>query len=99
MSVLALSLFLGLLAVARLTRVIVEDRIAIGFRQWVVRRWGEDGKFAYLVHCPWCTSLWVSAPVMPVAVLFPNRWVIAVLAVLAGSMVAGLFLDTFTRGE
>jgi hypothetical protein len=44
-------------------------------------------------------SLWISVPVMPVAVLFPNIWVVAVLSVLAGSMVAGLLLDTFTRGE
>lgn len=94
-----LSVLLGLLAVTRLTRLIVEDRIAIALRQWTVRKWGEDSKPAYLIHCPWCVSLWVSAPVMAAASLYPNRWVIAALAIPAASMVAGLLLDTWNRGE
>jgi hypothetical protein len=97
--VLALSLILGLLAVARVTRLIVEDRVLVGLRQWVVRRWGEDGKMAYLFHCPWCMSIWVSLAVMPVAILFPNIWMVAALSVPAGSMAAGLLLDTLTREE
>jgi hypothetical protein len=97
--VLLISLLLAVLAVARITRVIVEDRIAVGVRQWVVRRWGEDGKMAYLFHCPWCMSLWVSLLVMPPAAIFPNQWVMAALAIPAGSMVAGLLLDTFVREE
>ena len=96
---LLLSVLLGLLTVTRLTRLIVEDRITIALRQWIVRRWGEDSKLAYLIHCPWCISLWVSAPVMVVAILYPNRWVVAGLAILAGSMVSGLLLDTWNRGE
>lgn len=98
-AVILLSLVLGLLAVARLTRLIVEDQVSIALRQWVVRRWGEDSKLAYLIHCPWCTSLWISAPVMTVATLYPNRWVVAGFATLAGSMVTGLLLDTWNRGE
>lgn len=94
-----LSVLLGLLAVARLTRLVVEDRVAIALRQWVVRKWGEDSKPAYFIHCPWCTSLWISAPVMAAASLYPNRWVIAALAIPAASMVTGLLLDTWNRGE
>jgi hypothetical protein len=97
--VILLSTLLGLLAVARLTRLIVEDRVAIALRQWVVRKWGEDSKPAYFIHCPWCTSLWISTPVMAVASLYPNRWVVAGLAILAGSMITGLLLDTWNRGE
>jgi uncharacterized membrane protein len=65
----------------------------------VVRRWGEDGKMAYLFHCPWCMSIWVSTLIMPVAALLPSRWTIAVLAIPAGSMMTGLLLDTFAREE
>jgi hypothetical protein len=97
--VLLISLVLGVLAVARVTRLIVEDRVLVGLRQWVIRRWGEDSKPAYLILCPWCMSIWVSLPIMPVAVLFPNRWVVAALAILAASMVTGLLLDTFAREE
>lgn len=102
--VLLISLVLAHLAVARVTRVLVEDRIAVRLRQWVVRKWGEAGKMAYLFHCPWCMSLWVSLLIMPPAALWPDpdnplNWFIAVLAVPAGSMVAGLLLDTFVREE
>lgn len=93
------SLLIAVLAVARVTRLLVEDRIAVGLRQWVVRRWGEDGKMAYLFHCPWCMSIWVGLVTMPPAAIFPNRWVVAVLAVPAASMVAGLLLDTLAREE
>jgi hypothetical protein len=49
-------------------------------------------------------SLWVSLLIMPPAALWsdpdnPLNWFIAVLAIPAGSMVAGLLLDTFVREE
>lgn len=53
------------LAVARLTRLLTEDRLTVAYRRWVVNRWGEDSKMAYLVHCPWCTSMYIAAVVMP----------------------------------
>lgn len=84
------SLVVAALAVARVTRFLTEDYLTVGYRRWVVTRWGPDGKMSYLVHCPWCTSIWVALPVMPVATFFPNIWLIAVLAIPAASMVAGL---------
>lgn len=83
------SLVVAALAVARLTRLLVSDKITVGFRQWVVRKWGADSMLSYLVHCPWCMSIWVAIPIMPVAVIFPNRWVVAVLAIPAASYVVG----------
>lgn len=50
------------LAVARVTRVIVYDKIAIGFRRWVVDRNGETGWWTNLVHCEYCVSIWLSIP-------------------------------------
>lgn len=90
---LVISLILGVLAVARVTRLLVEDKLTVGYRQWVVRKWGPDSLASYLVHCPWCTSPWIAAPVMPVAALFPNVWIISLLAIPAASMITGLLLD------
>lgn len=49
------------LSVARLTRLIVDDKIMLPFRQWVLSWSHEDGWFFYLVSCPFCMSVWVSA--------------------------------------
>lgn len=93
MSVLVVSLIVATLAVARITRLLVEDKIMVGYRQWVVRKWGPDSLAAYFAHCPWCTSFYISVVIMPLAVLFPYPWMIAILAPWAGSMVAGCLLD------
>jgi hypothetical protein len=93
MGMLLISLVLGLLAVTRVTRLMVEDRLTLTYRTWTVKKWGSESLPAYFVYCPWCTSIWVGMLVMPGAILFPNKWVIAALAIPAASMVAGLFLD------
>lgn len=80
----------AVLAVARLTRLVVEDRITNFYRLWMVRKYGEESVASYFVHCPWCMSIWVAAVVMPVAVAWPNRWVFAVLASLGASYLTGL---------
>jgi hypothetical protein len=91
--VLILALIVAVLAVVRITRFLVTDELTIGYRRWVVKRWGEQSKMAYLAHCPWCTSIYVAAPIMPVATIWPNRWIIAALAVPAASLLSGLMLD------
>lgn len=88
-----LALIVGVLAVARITRLLTEDRLTIGYRRWVVKRTGEDSMLSYLVHCPWCMSLWVALPVMPLVALLPPLWTIVPLAPLAASLVTGLLLD------
>lgn len=50
------------LAVARLTRLVTSDRIMLSFRRWVVNKFGGESEAAYLVHCRWCTSIWVAFP-------------------------------------
>jgi hypothetical protein len=86
---LIIALIVGTLAVARITRLLTEDRLTVSYRRWVVNTWGENSMPAYLVHCPWCTSVWVAAPIMPAAVLYPNLWVIAALAIPAASYITG----------
>jgi len=53
----------------RITRFITKDTLAAGFRSWMAERFGDDSQFAYVVTCSWCTSIWVSAAVVPVAFL------------------------------
>ena len=90
MAMLLISLVLGMLAVTRITRLLVDDRLMLNYRVWARTKFGEDSLAAYFVDCPWCTSMWVGALVMPWAVLYPNRWV---MSALASSLVAGLILD------
>jgi len=90
---LIVSLIVAGLAVARLTRFVIDDQLTIGLRRAVIRKWGEDSWQSYLAHCPWCVSVWIALPVMPVAVLWPNRWVVAALSIPAASMMAGLLVD------
>lgn len=96
---LVLVLVVAVLAVARLSRLIAEDQITIGLRQQIVRRFGTEAFLTKLVHCaPWCMSMWF-AILMPVAVLWPNRWILAVLSVPAGSMAAAIILSLLDREE
>lgn len=88
----AISLVVAALAVARITRFLVEDFLTNGYRRWVVNKWGDESLMSYLVHCPWCTSMWVGIPIMPVAVIWPNVWVVSVLSIPAASMVSGLLV-------
>ena len=85
-----LALVVATLAVARLTRLLTVDQLAIGYRRWIVNRWGADSQWAYLAHCTWCTSFWIALPIMPAAALWPNVWVIGVLSAFAASYIAGL---------
>ena len=95
MCVLIISLVVAALAVARITRLLVEDRLTVSWRQKVIKKYGPDSLPSYFVHCPWCTSMWVSVLMVPAA-LFPYPWVIALYAIPAASMVAGQLVD---RGD
>ena len=87
------SLVLITVAVARLTRLITADTIMLPFRRWVVNKCGGDSSLTYLVHCSWCTSLWLALPggVALAATMLPLRyWWLALPAALAMSYVTGL---------
>jgi hypothetical protein len=86
-----LPFLLLVLATARLTKLVVDDRISMPLRQWVMRKNGDNGWFTFLVHCPWCTGFWVAAGIAPLYWFFGNTpyFVIPCLA-LALSHVVGL---------
>jgi hypothetical protein len=84
------------LAVARLTRMVTEDKIMLPIRQWVLRRSGEDGWFFYLVNCPFCMSVWISVFVTSGTFFWHDnrvwQFILIGLAVsyISGRVVAGL---------
>ncbi|MEU9246764.1 hypothetical protein [Streptomyces sp. NPDC048385] len=88
---------LALGSTCRITRFVVKDTLAAGFRIWVADHFGEDSKLAYLVTCSWCTSIWVAGGVTPLAYyLGGSLWiqipaVALTLSYLSG--VASLWLD------
>lgn len=87
------SLFIVALAVARLTRLVTADSIFLFLRRWVVNKWGEESSPAYLVHCVWCTSIWIAFPAGVTWALLTlpwRQWWLAIPAWLAISYFAGL---------
>jgi hypothetical protein len=98
--VLVLVMVTAVLAVARLAALIADDEITVSLRRRVVERFGANSLPTKLVHCaPWCMSMWFAIFTMPIAVIWPNRWVLAVLSIPAGSMVAAMILTFVDRKE
>ncbi len=70
-----LALVFTVAAAARLTRLIVKDKITEPIRAGIARRLkqpefsesgrqiSEGSRLTYLIHCGWCTGMWVSAAV------------------------------------
>jgi hypothetical protein len=81
------------LAVARLTRLVTLDQITLFLRRWIVNKWGEESLISYLVHCSWCSSIWIALPASVgwAFLLLPlHLWWLALPSWLAMSYVAGL---------
>ena len=99
-------LTLDALAVFRLTRLIIADRITApvrdrlaGSRVGTTRAMGGDRvlvaarpRLAQFLACPWCVSPYVAAAVTACQALAPSVWIYPA-AILAFSAVAGLILD------
>lgn len=97
MSPLVVVLTLGL--AARITRVLTVDRISYPIRQRIVVWLGPDNWFAYLVTCPWCLGLWVSAGVGAAAYFYADtRWWLCVALAGTASYVTGV-LAQYTTGD
>ena len=97
-------LALTTLAAARVTRVIVTDKIGEPVRAAIVRWRGETSMLSYLFFCPWCMGLWVSAaavaavwwPLSAADVLGVTTWIGLPITMLAVAHLVGLILS---RGE
>lgn len=83
------------LAVARIVVLLVNDKITEPYRAWVQSWSGADGWCTYLVNCPWCTGIWVSAPTTALTYVAsgnPLTWS-AVLTFLAVAFVGSYLAD------
>lgn len=76
-------LLVGVLAVDRLVRLVVDDEISRPLRNWVDGKW-PDSKVSYLVHCKACVSVYagllVSSGLAPRKVIWALALSGAVLA-------------------
>jgi len=77
----------SLLAVYRLTRLLVADKITERPRMALAD--AASGRLAYFVTCPWCVSVWVAAAWVALVLLAPSVALVAGV-VLAASAAAGL---------
>lgn len=63
------------LASARATRLITEDKISFPLRQKAANKFGANNWFVYLIHCPFCTSVWVCFAATAFGILLtPVSW-------------------------
>lgn len=85
-----LSLLLVPLGVARLTRLVVADKLTEKPMTWVIGKTSRWGMLGYLLTCSWCVSVYVAAGVSAAWWAWgAERWFAAVCAALAASYVAG----------
>lgn len=82
---------LTILFVWRVTRLLVADQILKPVRDRIVLRLGPDQWFAYLITCPWCTSVWVGAGTAVAAYWWADtRWWFIMVLAGAASLVTGV---------
>jgi drug/metabolite transporter (DMT)-like permease len=87
----ALVLAVYALAVARITRLVTDDKIFDKPRNKILAAAPDDSKTAYFVTCAWCVSIWVAAAVAPIAYLWGTHpWSFIPALALAFSYLAGL---------
>lgn len=65
-------LLLTTLAVARISRLITTDKISEPARLRVAKRRPEGSQLTYLLWCPHCMSVWISAALTPAAWLLTD---------------------------
>lgn len=84
------------LASARLTRLVWADKISFPIRQKLAQRLGAQHWFVYLVHCPFCVSVWTSLAMSALGIVATGlSWVWLVPAALAMSYLVAPVLRKF----
>lgn len=89
-----ISLALDIVATYRLTKLVMEDKIAEDFRDYIYEKFPRDSKISYFIGCPWCVSIWAAAVIVVVRKLSPEA-ADAVSTILAASAATGV---AYTRG-
>jgi hypothetical protein len=89
-----MTLALVALATARITRFVTSDRIFDKPRQYLASKLPEDGELVYLLHCPWCVSIYAGAGVAVYGwLLAGSAWFVVPAAALAASYITGFLAD------
>lgn len=91
MAVTLLILALYFVAVARVTRLLVVDKITEPVRSWLIDRYspnGEESMRVYMAHCQACVSIWIGFVSAPAVIgLAGLSWWWLPLVALVGSQV------------
>lgn len=69
---LLVSLLIDIAATYRLTKLILEDNIAEGFREFIFEHF-PNTKLSYFVTCPWCVSFWMGVAVFVLRRYYPQH--------------------------
>lgn len=78
------------LAVYRLTKLVIDDKITEDVREKVWEKYPpESTKIGYLFSCPWCVSMWVGLGAVAVKKVAPDAWE-ALSTAMAASAVSGI---------
>jgi hypothetical protein len=86
-----LTLAVYVFAAARLTRIVVTDKIGDPIRKSITERFGGTSMVTFLVHCPWCFGWWVCAVLAwPAAAVAHLPWWFGFGLWVAGSYLVGL---------
>lgn len=90
----SLSLLIDIIAVYRLTKLILDDRITEDLRGLVFEHFPRGSKTSYLFTCGWCVSIWAGIAIFSLRKLSPGK-ADYVSSILAASAVTGV---AYTRG-
>jgi hypothetical protein len=85
-----LTLAVYVLAAARLTRIVVTDKIGEPIRKAIHDRFGGDSMITYLAFCPWCLGFYVCGLLaFPTALVAHLPWWFGFGLWVAGSYLVG----------
>lgn len=84
------------LATRRGTRLVMEDKITEPIRNLIFKH-SPNHPLAYLITCPWCTSIWVAAVLVILPTLSPKvaSQITAILALSDASTTLSQAADTY----
>jgi hypothetical protein len=77
------------LATYRATKLVIDDEITAEIREKVLEKLGDHPKLSYLLHCPWCVSIWLAGGLVILDKVSPEIGDLT-QKVLAASAITGL---------
>jgi Protein of unknown function (DUF1360) len=90
----SLSLLIDIIAVYRLTKLILDDKLTEDLRGLVFENFPRGSKMSYLFTCGWCISIWAAIGIFTLRAVSPQK-ADYVSSILAASAVTGV---AYTRG-